>query len=211
MWSKVVQASYMFFFVLASGIFGCSDLDSYNNYDAQQNQRIEETAAENSQAGAEMEETVEPVWEGESVSSSSQDAGILSSTADINLRNIDGIDRYYVFSYGGEEFSARYKSDVWTITDSYKITSTSDIMIICQALQDIHPIHGRDRKSYRTPADMAFEWQQHNLAYWLLPEGNAWRVRAKSVDLDPDDQGRTFDEIYEDRTGKKFRIEDFIK
>ena len=81
-----------------------------------------------------------------------------------------------------------------------------DIIIICQALLDIYPIHGRDMQSIRTAEDMALEWLQHNIAYELLPEDNPWREHAKDVDLNPADQGRTLEEMYEARTGEKFNL-----
>jgi hypothetical protein len=115
------------------------------------------------------------------------------------------------FSYNQEEFSAQYTKENWKIIDSYKITDTDDIIIICQALSDAHPVHGRDMESFRTPEDMAFEWLQHNVAYAFLPDDNAWKRSAKDVDLNPADQGKTFQEMYEDRTGKKLRIEDFLR
>jgi hypothetical protein len=58
---------------------------------------------------------------------------------------------------------------------------------------------------------MAFEWQQHNIAYEQLPEGNQWRESAMNVDLDPDDQGKTFKEMYEERTGKKLDLDTLIE
>lgn len=81
---------------------------------------------------------------------------------------------------------------------------------ICQALLDVHPVHGSDMQSIRTAEDMAYEWLQHNLAYELLPEDNPWRRNAKDVDLNPEDQNKTFREMYEDRTGKEFRLEDLL-
>ena len=75
---------------------------------------------------------------------------------------------------------------------------------ICQALIDIHPIHGSDMISYRTSDDMVYEWLQHNFAYSVLPDDNLWKNNAKDVDFDPQDQGKSIKEIYEDRTGKKF-------
>ena len=90
------------------------------------------------------------------------------------------------------------------IMNSYKISSESDMLVICQVLIDIHPIHGSDMESYRTADDMVYEWLQHNLAYELLPEDNYWRNKAKDVDFNPEDQGKSFVEIYEQRTGKEF-------
>ena len=137
--------------------------------------------------------------------------GILSSTEDINLRDTDGAGVNYAFTYNGEDFQAQYYYDNWTIFDSYKITNKSDMKTICQALIDVHTVHGKDYESFRTAKDMAYEWQQHNLAYYYLPEDNAWREHAKNVDFDPEDQGRSFKEIYEDRTGQEIDIEEYVK
>jgi hypothetical protein len=136
--------------------------------------------------------------------------GILESTADIEIHDEDGNGTRFTFTYGGEEFSALYRSDNWQIIDSYLITNSDDMMIICQALIDIHPIHGADMESYRTPEDMAYEWLQHNLAYDILPEDNYWRQKAKDVDLNPADQGKTLAEMYEIKTGKKLSISELF-
>ena len=135
---------------------------------------------------------------------------LLSSTSDINLHDVDGGGWNYAFTYKGEDFRAIYQYDCWTIYDSYKITSKRDQKRICQALIDIHPVHGRDLESYRTADDMAYEWQQHNLAYKYLPEDNAWRLHAANVDLDPQDQGRSIEEIYEDRTGQEIDLKEKV-
>ena len=62
-------------------------------------------------------------------------------------------------------------------------------------------------KSYRTVDDLVYEWQQHNLAYTILPDDNSWKEHAKDVDLNPDDQGKSLEEMYEDRTGNELDIE----
>ena len=147
----------------------------------------------------------------EETAAEAEKSGKLSSVEDIGLHAVDETGKNYAFSYNQEEFSARYTPDNWKIVDSYKITDTDDIVIICQALLDVHPVHGRDMESFRTPEDMAFEWLQHNVAYAFLPDDSPWKQNAKDVDLNPADQGKTFQEMYEDRTGKKFRIEDFLR
>ena len=131
---------------------------------------------------------------------------VLSTTKDINLRDLDGNKTNYIFTYNNENFSAKYTKDNWHIEDSYKITNAKDIGLICQALIDVHPIHGKDMKSYRTVDDLVYEWQQHNLAYNLLPDDNSWKSNAKDVDLDPADQGKSIAEIYENRTGSKLDV-----
>jgi hypothetical protein len=40
----------------------------------------------------------------------------------------------------------------------------------------------------------------------VLPKDDPLLEDAKNVDLDPADQGRSFREIYEDRTGKEFSL-----
>lgn len=136
---------------------------------------------------------------------------VLTSTSDINLRDEDGGGENYAFTYKGQEFKAHYMYDYWTVYDSYKITNEDDQTIICQALIDTHTVHGRDMESFRTAEDMAYEWQQHNLACKYLPDDSDWRDSAENVDFDPYDQGRSFEEIYEDRTGEEFSIKKEIK
>ena len=125
-----------------------------------------------------------------------------------NNSNIDtdGKQTTYTFIYKNETYSAILKNGCWKIIDSYKIKDTKHIKVICQALIDIHPVLGKDRISYRTAEDMVYEWVQHNLAYSMLSEESEFKGRAKDVDLDPDDQGKSFIEIYEDRTGKKIKF-----
>lgn len=115
---------------------------------------------------------------------------LLSSPEDIGLYDTDGEGANYIFNYGGEEFLALYEPDNWHITDSYKIADEDDILLICQALISVHPIHSADMQSYRTAEDMAFEWHQHNLAYSLLPDSSEWKSNAKDVDLDSKDEGK---------------------
>ena len=135
---------------------------------------------------------------------------LLSSPEDIGLKNTDGAGKQYSFIYDGMEFTAVYTEDNWKIIDSYRVPDINDMMIICEALIAEHPVHGADMVSYRTADDMAFEWMQHNAAYSVLPEGSEWLSHAKDVDLDPYDQGKSFIEIYEERTGKKFNLEDIL-
>jgi len=139
-----------------------------------------------------------------------QKSGILNEPLDINLRDTDGNGKNYLFTYDGEDFTAVYTTDNWKIYDSYKITNTEDITIICEALKSEHEVHGSDMESFRTAEDMAYEWLQHNIAYQFLSDDSPWKGHAKNVDLDPKDQGKSFDEIYEDRTGKEFKLEDFL-
>ncbi|MBQ6169231.1 MAG: hypothetical protein IJK30_04660 [Ruminococcus sp.] len=118
------------------------------------------------------------------------DTSLLSSPEDIGLHDTDGNGVDYIFSYGGEEFFALYEPDNWHITDSYKIEDEDDILLICQALISVHPIHSADMQSYRAAEDMAFEWHQHNLAYNHLPDSSEWKSNAKDVDLDSKDEGK---------------------
>ena len=161
--------------------------------------------------GSEQTEEAEGTEETETLDEEDGSDEEASSNADINLHDVDGGDWNYAFTYKGEEFRAIYQYDCWTIYDSYKITSKRAQKRICQALIDIHPVHGRDLESYRTADDMAYEWRQHNIAYKYLPEDNAWRSHAANVDLDPQDQGRTIEEIYEDRTGQEINLTEKVK
>ena len=137
-------------------------------------------------------------------------ASMLNSADDIVLEPTDDYGQGYVFEYGGEVFTAYFETYSWRVYDSYRITNHDDIVIICQALLNEHPVYGSDWTTLRTAEDMAFEWEQHNLAYKLLPEDSHWREDAKDVDLDPDDQGKTFPEIYESRTGEKLDIRNYL-
>ncbi len=134
--------------------------------------------------------------------------GILQSVDDLSLKDVDGKKTNFTFIYMNEVFNATYTKDNWHIEDSYKINNKNDITIICKALTDIYPIHGKDMKSFRTIDDLVYEWVQHNIAYDFLPDQSKWKENARSVDLDPEDQGRSIEEIYEARTGKKFNLTD---
>ena len=129
-----------------------------------------------------------------------------SPQKDIVLNDTDDSGENYTFEYDGKRFKARYTYDNWKIFDSYKIINEDDLVRICRVLADTHPVHGSDLSSYRKPEDMAYEWQQHNIAYAVLPKDDPLRDHAKDVDLDPEDQGRSFQEIYEDRTGRKLEL-----
>ena len=135
----------------------------------------------------------------------------LDVVANMNFHELDGKGKNYVFTYNGNDFTAIYTTDNWKVIDSYLIEDEADITAICGVLIAEHPVHGKDMKSYRTADDMAYEWLQHNLAYTLLPEGNRWKVKAKDVDLNPADQGLSFDEIYEQQTGKKLTLDEIMK
>ena len=134
------------------------------------------------------------------------DENTLTAIEKINLCDLDGNGKNYTFICKGTSYKATYSKDNWHIVDSYRITDRNDIATVCQALIEVHPIHGRDMSSYRTIEDMVYEWTQHNIAYYILPEDNKWKKNAKDVDLDPADQGRSLAEMYEARTGKKFNI-----
>ena len=149
-------------------------------------------------------------WSLPSLSDISFAKSILSSTDDVVLVPTDDYAKGYVFEYDGEQFTAYFDTYSWRVYDSYKITAHDDIVIICQALIDEHPVYGSDWTSLRTAEDMAYEWEQHNLVYWLLPEDSHWREDAKDVDLDPYDQGKSFAEIYESRTGQKLDLKKYL-
>lgn len=178
----------------------------YSSLEAEENSSIEdvdkETALEEDSSADHLDSSV--------AASTEVESGILSDPSDINLRDADGNDKNYLFTYDGEDFSVAYTTDNWKIYDSYKINNTEDMTIICEALISVHQIHGSDMESYRTAEDMAYEWLQHNIAYQFLPDESPWKVHAQNVDLDPKDQGKSFSEIYEDRTGKEFNLKDFF-
>ncbi len=126
----------------------------------------------------------------------------ITSKEQIELKANDENGKKYSFIYNGEMYTAIYTKDNWQIKNSYKIKNKKDITLICQALIDIHPVHGKDLKSYRTAEDMMDEWVIHNIAYDYLPEGNSWKAHARDVDLNPADQGKSLKEMYEDRLNK---------
>jgi len=120
---------------------------------------------------------------------------LLNDLSDIDI--VYENDRYS-FTYNDQLFYCEYTYDNWTIYDSYRVRNTDDMEIICEALININPIHGSDMQSYRSSKDMAYEWLQHNIAYELLPESD-FKNNAKNVDFDPEDQGKSLEEIYRSR------------
>jgi hypothetical protein len=132
--------------------------------------------------------------------------GTLTSAADLNIAPKGDKDGYYSFTYDGREYMAIHKTDHWKIIDSCDINNEADMHIICQALIDLHQIHGKDMVSYRTADDMVYEWEVHNLAYLLVEDDDPMKERLKDVDFDPQDQGCTFDEIYYNHTGKELDL-----
>ncbi len=132
-------------------------------------------------------------------SAENTDSSFLTSADDIDLHATDDSGAYFAFVYNGEEFTALYFPDNWRIYDSYKIKDEDDIILICQALKDIYPIHSADYQSYRTAEDMAYEWLQHNIAYNILPDSSSWKESAKDVDIDPKDQGKSVYQMFLDR------------
>jgi hypothetical protein len=149
-------------------------------------------------------------WSWPSLGSIGFTKGVLNSTDDVVLVPTDDYAMGYVFEYNGEQFTAYFDGSSWRVYDSYRVSSHGDIVIICQALINEHPVYGSDWESLRTADDMAYEWEQHNLAYNLLPEDNHWRNDAKDVDLNPEDQGKSFPEIYESRTGQKLDLRNYL-
>ena len=124
-------------------------------------------------------------------------AATLGSAEDILLTTEDSVQ--YQFQYHGETFRARFLDGVWKIYDSYRIGNDQDQIIICQALADEHPVRDKAGTGFRTPEDMAFEWQQHNLAFLLLPEGAPWKENARDVDINPEDQGKDIMQFFLER------------
>ena len=104
----------------------------------------------------------------------------------------------YEFEYKAEKYIAIYTYDNWKIIDSYKINDEYTMRVICSKLISIHPIHSSDYNSYRTVEDLVYEWKQHNLAYFIMPN-NKYKLMAKDVDLNPSDQSKTYIEIYKSK------------
>ena len=122
----------------------------------------------------------------------------LASSEELMLTDEDGT--HFHFTYHDQLFRAEYMPDNWKIFDSYRITNNRDMIIICQALSDLHPIPSADHSGFRTAEDMAYEWHQHNLAYFLLPDEMKWKSNAKDVDLNPEDQGKNLIDFIIDRS-----------
>ncbi len=125
-----------------------------------------------------------------------------SETAEVPvilLTDTDGNGTDYSFVYADETFQAQYTPDNWTICDSYRITDPAAMLAICEALHAEHRIHSADYESWRTPEDMVYEWEQHNLAYDMLADDSPWKASARDVDFNPADQGKSLYEIYQSR------------
>ena len=129
----------------------------------------------------------------------------------IELHDLDGQNTNFSFQYNGKTYTAKYTKDNWKIVDSYTINKKEDMEVICEALIDIHPIHGKDMVAYRTSDDMVTEWKLHNYIYNMLPEDSRWKNNAKDVDFNPQDQGLSLEEMYKIRTGRKISLEDVMK
>lgn len=138
-----------------------------------------------------------------SAEAESQTESSLTDKSDLCFKNTDGSGSRYEFLYNGEVFTAVYTPDNWKIINSYKIDNEADMLLICKTLSEEHPIHGKDMVSYREPEDMVYEWQQHNLAYSILPDSSQWKLNARDVDLNPEDQGRSLYEMFLARTEKQ--------
>ena len=180
-------------------------------------QVLREDEAGVQEAGASVAENPEPAdmpldppGPADTAAENEAPTGLISSSEEIGLTNTDDAGSYYSFRYDGMDFTAVYTEDKWKIFDSYRVSDINDMVIICGALIAEHPVHGADMVSFRTAEDMAYEWLQHNAAYAVIPEGSEWYSHVKDVDLDPRDQGKSFIEIYEERTGKKFSLEDIM-
>lgn len=184
--------------------------DSDNTFEeSDDNTQSESTDPDESDIGK-IEEASEATTDNDPDSQTDESDALLTSASDLNFTCQDPSSGKYTFSYNGEVFSANFTTDNWKIIDSYKINNEHDMTIICQTLIDEHPIHGADMTSYRTADDMVYEWFQHNLLYEMLPSDSQWIGHAKDVDFDPKDQNRSFEELYEDRTGKTLSFEDII-
>ena len=141
---------------------------------------------------------------------SSVQTGLLNSTADIALTAQDDQGKNYTFTYDNKEYTAIHTTDHWKIKNSYDINIEADMYIICQALIDLHQIHGKDMVSYRTADDMVYEWEVHNLAYAMISDDDPMKSHVRDVDFDPQDQGCSFEEIYYNHTGKEFDLSQFL-
>lgn len=134
-----------------------------------------------------------------SIDEVSKENGFLSSTHELNLRDIDGNETNYIFTYNNTEFTAKYTTNNWKIIDSYKITNENDMEIICKALIDIHPIPGKVLNSFRTVQDLVKEWEIHNISYALISENSKYKENVKDVDFNTEDQGKSLEDFIHSR------------
>ena len=209
-----ILSAAAFFMLLTSGCAqraSSEDLATFSPKEAQTRNTSQTTASTSTTAAptttkkktttAEKETAApEPVSE---TTTETVTSGLLGSPDELEIYDIDGGGWDYEFVYDGNTFEAIYTAEPenWKIVDSYRIKNRSDMVTICTVLSGIHPIHSKDYENFRTPEDMAYEWEQHNLAYSILPKDNAWKENARDVDLDPEDQGKSLYELFKARTG----------
>ncbi len=180
-------------FISVFVLSGCSIKNVSENI----NENINAVVSENNLNNIDVEKNLDPF---EYLTATySEGNSYITSKEQIELKNTDGKGKTYSFKYNDEMYTAIYTKDNWQIKNSYKIRNKNDITIICQALIEIHPVHGKDMKSYRAAEDMMDEWVIHNIAYDYLPDSNSWKSHAKDVDLNPADQGKSLKEMYEER------------
>lgn len=148
-------------------------------------------------------------------------SGSTLSEEDLVLAQSLENENVYTFSYGGETYTAKYTPNGanWQIVNSYKITNTKDMLVICEALSRLHPIKGC-LTPYRAAADMVDEWVIHNHVYSELQRmaasTNFFIKQAisalsgkfgqaiestQSVDINTPDQGKTEMEFLDERIG----------
>ncbi len=188
--------------VLAVGLY------TYFYPDSRLGQAVSRTVEKTTDKAREAKPVIKDLAEGvkktvdEKIKSSDKKSGTgsLASADDLNLRR-NGSAYDYLFTYNGEDYRAVYITDTWKIYDSYKITNKHDMKIICQTLSDIYPVPSRDGTSVRTADDMAYEWDQHNKIYMIAPEGSRTKERTRNVDLDPEDQGKSYKDLYQENLG----------
>ncbi len=172
----------------------------------QAKERVKETAKKAMDEAGNYNVTQEDI----SSALSSIQSGLLTSAEDIALTAQDDQGKNYTFTYDNKEYTAIHTTDHWKIKNSYDINIEADMYIICQALIDLHQIHGKDMVSYRTADDMVYEWEVHNLAYAMISDDDPMKSHVRDVDFDPQDQGCNYEEIYYNHTGKEFDLSQFL-
>jgi hypothetical protein len=172
----------------------------------QAKERVKETAKKAMDEAGNYNVTQEDI----SSALSSIQSGLLTSAEDIALTAQDDQGKNYTFTYDNKEYTAIHTTDHWKIKNSYDINIEADMYIICQALIDLHQIHGKDMVSYRTADDMVYEWEVHNLAYAMISDDDPMKSHVQDVDFDPQDQGCSYEEIYYNHTGKEFDLSQFL-
>ena len=135
---------------------------------------------------------------------SQDDSSHLEKASDINLSYVktEETKAIYNFDYNSNTYTAIYSTDSaeWHINNSYQIENHDDIVLICSELIQEKPVPGIAEGTHRTASDLTYEWEQHNIAYYYLEPFNIpVKNSVANVDLNRDDQGKSWLQLAWDR------------